>query len=405
MCSYSQTLIPKQNSKSQWGFVDEKGKTVIKYQYSAVGAFSKDLAAVLFYDKKARKYIRAFIDKTGKVVIPCPDYSSIGDFVDGLAKVRSNNSNWGFIDKTGNVVINFAYNNADNFSDGLARVSKYNSSSGHSRWGFIDKAGKEITPMKYDEVTNFSNGYAGVGMERSTQAVGRFINWGIIDKTGQEILPAKYGDETVTKMLSDPALVKNEIQRIEDENQKEIQRKQAEETEKQRKKEHMEMLIEEAEAALDNDYYTADWDAEEALRDLINELDKAEKELPYGSETFDTRTHLLELKTGLYNAISIQKKTKKYGVATARKIMAGKYEIGMTTAMVQDALRNQRLSNNQTIDMMPFYKKSESASSETWSFDWNLALSYGLTVQKVKASGADCPTLVFKNGKLTNIYR
>ena len=398
--SYAQTLTPQQNSKGKWGYVNEKGKAVIKYKYDAAQEFSEDLAVVatiVRYDYTYGKYIYkcGYIDKTGKVIIPLK-YSSAKPFLGGLAAVELE-YRWGYIDKNGNVVINFDYTDADNFVDGLARVRKSD-----GRYGFIDKTGKEITPMKYNEVTNFSNGYASVGIERHTQGVGRFIDWGIVDKTGKEILPAEYKEEEVKKMLSDPALMKNEIQRIEVEKQKEIQRKQAEEAEKQRKKEHIQMLIEEAEAALDNDYYTADWNAEEALRGLADELGKLAKDLPPLSEE---RTHLIELRGALYNAIYVQKMTKKYGAATAKKIMAGKYEIGMTTEMVRDALGNQRLRNNQTMDMTPFYKKSESASSETWSFDWNLALSYGLTVQIVKASGADCPTLVFKNGKLTNIIR
>jgi hypothetical protein len=62
--------------------------------------------------------------------------------------------------------------------------------------------------------------------------------------------------------------------------------------EKQKKLQKEELLIEEAEAAFDNDLYTADWNVEEAFTDLINEFKKMEEELSFGSETFDRRMHL-----------------------------------------------------------------------------------------------------------------
>jgi hypothetical protein len=86
--------------------------------------------------------------------------------------------------------------------------------------------------------------------------------------------------------------------------------------------------------------------------------------------------------------------------------LVGKYEIGMTTEMVRDALMNQRTSKSGAVALFPFYKKSESASSETWRFDWNLLYAKtNITPQQMAATGVDCPILMFKNGKLTDIIR
>ena len=159
------------------------------------------------------------------------------------------------------------------------------------------------------------------------------------------------------------------------------------------------MLIEEAEMVLDNDYYSDNCHPVEVLEELRGKLQKMEKELPMDLNTIDTKTYLLELQNGLSKAISAQAMSKKYGAATARKIMAGKYEIGMSKEMVEVAFKNQKIS------ILSFYKKSISASSETWSFDWSLARAYGMTSQSLALAGVDYPTLVSRNGKLTDIIR
>lgn len=471
--AYAQILSPQKNSKSKWGYVNEIGKTVIKYKYDEARVFSEELAAV------AREGKWGYIDKQGKLIIPLI-YDGVGDFSEGLAKVK-NNRKWGFIDKIGKEIVPMKYDEISLFFKGMAKVKsgkylgfidktgkeiipvKYDEivvlseewlakvRSGNV-WGLIDKTGKEIIPVKYNEIgefskegitkvnkgrywgfinkigieifpviydhigdfseeglakvasngrsgfinknatlvipvkyesaTDFSNGYAAV-MEYKQG----FSVWGIIDKTGKEILPATYKKEAALNMLSDIKLL-----------QKEIQGKHAEAS-------RSETLIEEVEAVLDNDFYSNDCPPVEVLKELLDELDKLEKGLPMDLNNLAKKSHLSELKGALRDAISAQTMTKKYGEATTKKIVAGKYEIGMTTEMVKNALKNQRLSNNQSIDMTPFYKKSESASSETWSIDWSLIRAYGLNSQSLKLAGADYPMLVFRNGKLTDIIR
>lgn len=62
---------------------------------------------------------------------------------------------------------NFTYDDANNFSEGLARVRLNN------KYGFIDKQGKVIIPIKYDYVDTFSEGLARVELNEK---------YGFIDK-------------------------------------------------------------------------------------------------------------------------------------------------------------------------------------------------------------------------------
>lgn len=356
---------------TKWGYLDITGKEIIPVKYNEICVFSEDELAKV---REGNEW--GFVDKTGKEVVPVK-YNKIEDFSEeGLAKVKRGNY-WGCINKTGNEVIPIKYEKIDDFSkEGLARVGKYDGS--WTRWGYIDKTGKEIIPLKYFDASKFFNGYAAVKSASHGDKI-----WGIIDSIDTKILPAQYLNSEVLDMLSDRALLQKEINRLQEE----------------------ETLIEEVESVLDNDYYSNNCHSVEVLKGLLEKLSKLEKDIPISISNMSKKAHLSELIVALRNAIFAQSLTKKYGTANAKKILAGKYEIGMTTEMVRDALQHQIMSNNQTVDLIPFYKKSESTSSETWSFDWTLANSYGLTVQSLKLSGIDCPILMFSKGKLTSIIR
>lgn len=164
--------------------------------------------------------------------------------------------------------------------------------------------------------------------------------------------------------------------------------------EKRKQQQEKEMLIEEVEAVLDNDYYSDNCHSVEVLDRLYLALDKLENKLPLGSED---KKYLSELKKDLILAYRQQVLTKKHGATTAKKIIEGKYEIGMSKEVVYEIL-----SNNRGLDMRPYYEKSESSSSETWSLKWGVD-SFDITIMDMQ--GIDRPTLIIRNGKLTNIIR
>ena len=97
------------------------------------GKFYEGLA----YYKDANK-MYGFIDKTGKMVIPC-QWRSVGNFSEGLALARGVNGKWGFIDKTGKVVIPCQWERASSFREGLAQMQV-----SYGKYDIIDKTGKII---------------------------------------------------------------------------------------------------------------------------------------------------------------------------------------------------------------------------------------------------------------------
>ena len=100
----------------------------------------------------------------------------------GLFVIREGGTNgkYGFIDKTGKVVIEPQYDYVEPFSEGMARVEA------GDKWGFVDEKGKLVIAPQFDAAHDFSEGLAGV-------KVGK--NWGFIDKTGKMVIASKFFDD------------------------------------------------------------------------------------------------------------------------------------------------------------------------------------------------------------------
>ena len=116
-----------------------------------------------------------YVDKTRRLVIPC-QYDNACDFSEGLAEIKKSGK-WGFIDKTGREVVPCKYDIVLDFSEGLAIVKK------NGKQGYIDKAGREVVPCQYDDAEDLHEGLA---------KVKKSGKYGYIDKTGREVVPCKY---------------------------------------------------------------------------------------------------------------------------------------------------------------------------------------------------------------------
>jgi hypothetical protein len=143
-------------------------------------SFTEGLAAVRIDEKWG------YMDTAGTVVIP-PAFLEAEPFSDGLAAVevpidlvwcpkQPDGSSWGtrkrygYIDRTGRMVIPPLSDYPDTFSEGLAVISVC------SKPGFIDRTGAVVLQPPFRTVSGFRNGLAGV-----ESAEGR----GYIDRTGR----------------------------------------------------------------------------------------------------------------------------------------------------------------------------------------------------------------------------
>ena len=89
-------------------------REVLTEEHTFDFAYYGDLVEI----KRDGKY--GFIDNKGKEVIKCKYYKTYG-FSDGLSAVNLN-GRWGYVDRKGNEVIDFKYDKADYFFSGFAEI-------------------------------------------------------------------------------------------------------------------------------------------------------------------------------------------------------------------------------------------------------------------------------------------
>jgi len=118
-----------------------------------------------------------YIDRTGRVVIK-PRFKIAGSFHEGLAAVRIGKA-WGYIEPSGRLVIRAKFDDAWGFSEGLARVKIA------GKFGFVNREGSIIIPARFDDARGFAEGLAIVAVKSKE---------GFIDRTGRAVIPPRFDD-------------------------------------------------------------------------------------------------------------------------------------------------------------------------------------------------------------------
>ncbi len=159
----------------KYGFADKTGKIVIQPAYDYAVTFSEGKAIVSIGS------VASIIDKTGKKLVEnLGPGSGLYRFHDGLARCRSLDGKYGFLDATGKRVIAPTLDFADDFENGRAIVSMDN------RYGLIDRNGKYVVPNEYDFFYNLSDGYY---QTKTTDGKA-----GVVDSLGNVILQPIYDE-------------------------------------------------------------------------------------------------------------------------------------------------------------------------------------------------------------------
>jgi hypothetical protein len=211
---FSEGLAPAKVG-DKWGYVGRDGEMKIAPQFDEASSFSERHASVCHIIKKPKNGDDltetlvfgtstseqcGYIDKSGAFVI-APQFNEANDFSGGLAAVlvgRRENvltgadpqaGKWGYIDQTGKVVIPLQFQNARDFAEGLAAVKI------GAKWGYIDAGGKVVISPRFEWAQSFADGLALVAVGEmkawwpyrglTVSAVGLKGEYGYIDKTGE----------------------------------------------------------------------------------------------------------------------------------------------------------------------------------------------------------------------------
>ncbi|MFZ4474725.1 MAG: WG repeat-containing protein, partial [Saprospiraceae bacterium] len=120
----------------RFGFMNAEAEIVIEPQYLAVGEFQQGFCPVRFNDQWV------LMDTLGRLYLK-KLYRQIMPFAYERARVQVV-QRWGYLDMRGNEVISARFDDAGDFSEGLAYVGI------HNFYGFINPAGDLVLPMKYE---------------------------------------------------------------------------------------------------------------------------------------------------------------------------------------------------------------------------------------------------------------
>lgn len=171
---------------NMWGYIDRDGSMVIPPKYSYADSFSNGLAYVaessdeMYYSPNWDAHI--FIDKTGKTALSlraqCLEFSNgLLSFGTGWDPVDKQANRWGYVDKSGKIVIKQQFKWAAPFSEGLAFAF-----SKEGKPGFIDTSGRFVIHLNKGDVTYFSEGLAAIWLNGKTK---------YIDKSGRTVIRSK----------------------------------------------------------------------------------------------------------------------------------------------------------------------------------------------------------------------
>jgi hypothetical protein len=205
--------IRKARAPEQWARIRSAAKELLKFSY-VEPTFSEGYARVMLgeADEFGRGGNYGFIDRSGVVVIP-PKFSYVGVFSEGKAPASLDGTAYGYIDKSGEMVIAPKYGFAGSFSQGLAPVRT------DGGWGYINSSGDMSIPARFGIAREFSeglafvregetSGYIDLGGRMVTDLGKNFIGgsksseglflyaedykWGYLNKAGKPVIPAQY---------------------------------------------------------------------------------------------------------------------------------------------------------------------------------------------------------------------
>jgi hypothetical protein len=201
---FSEGLTPiKSRLTGKYGYIDTKLQLILPVGYSDARPFSDGLAAVRNADG-----IWGFINRSGKLVIPYTYSRTPSRFMYGRARVQSQDGRFGYINKENVVVIQPKYQTATCFYKGYALVRE--------AWtqpiSLIDSSGAVVASFPKDLIY-VDNAGPGPGISGTEQPEYPFyisetlkqlvdegkgifqkgMNYGLMDKTGKTALDFQYG--------------------------------------------------------------------------------------------------------------------------------------------------------------------------------------------------------------------
>ena len=188
--------------KGKWGFINKKGREIIEPEFELVDVFCGGVARFMLVQNTTSSasshHKTGYINKKGETAIEAR-YEDAGRFHQGLAYARigmhykyfavdskkrpikeRKNWNWDkytYINKKGEPAFAPAFDEARNFSEGVAAVRK------GKKWGYINGKARFVIAPQFDDAGSFYQGLA---------AVRNGDKWGFVNRKGHIVVNPQY---------------------------------------------------------------------------------------------------------------------------------------------------------------------------------------------------------------------
>jgi WD40 repeat protein len=128
-------------------------------------------------------------------LVVCANYLAITAQERAVLFPIERNDRWGYIDRSGKIIVEPRFEYAEEFSEGLGAVKV------DGRWGFVDGSGKLVIEASYSSARPFSEGLARVhvGGEKNS----RLGQWGFIDRSGAVVIQPQFRDVGIAESVHD----------------------------------------------------------------------------------------------------------------------------------------------------------------------------------------------------------
>lgn len=175
---FSESLLAVEKD-NRWGYIDAKGNVKIDFFYDGAGAFRGDVAVV---NKNSRYFL---IDKNGdRVLRDTYPYLEM-DYDTSLLWFITDEGKQGLMNDKGKILAEPIYDltwgpfSTATFDEGFARLAK------DGKFGFINPSGEEVVDFVYDGASDFHQGLA---MVRTGG------NYGYVNAKGDEVVTLQFAD-------------------------------------------------------------------------------------------------------------------------------------------------------------------------------------------------------------------
>jgi hypothetical protein len=197
----------------RYGYLNTKGKLAIPAKYLSATIFRDGLAWVVEPNKAPTA-----INRKGEEVFVLPQAEDAFLFSEGLAAFSTKNEEgqlkYGYVNKSGNVVIQPVYDDLNLFTNGLAAAKT------GDKYGFINRKGEMVIAAQFESAGTFnSSGYGIVEISSDKYCIidkkgvcttnaeydnimpdgNRFLvmkngKCSVVDKSGKEIIPLQFSE-------------------------------------------------------------------------------------------------------------------------------------------------------------------------------------------------------------------